>query len=313
MSHRILILFCGLTLIVSWLLQWGLVAVYGSPNNPAAVPFAVAIMYEPALMTLAFAIFSPAVRRRIAWRPRLRMLEVMPVAILVPTVIGFMMLAVVQGAGWGRSDMFDFASSAVLVKSGPWVLGMGSQDWLSFLANVLLTGCLYAVISSLAAIGEELGWRGFLQGALLERLGPDRAITLLGVIWALWHLPALLAGFNYPANPVLGALVLFPLQLVAASYFLGWLTLRSGSFWAAAVAHGAVNSVMEAVASRMTLNVGHLHADVVRVPVLLLVGALFRELLKHEIQTRATQPANRRPAPSSADVTERAVRRDVAG
>lgn len=131
-------------------------------------------------------------------------------------------------------------------------------------------------------MGEELGWRGFLQGVLVEKVGTTRGIVLLGLIWSFWHLPALLAGYNYPAHPVLGALVLFPAQLIAASFFLAWLTIRSGSFWPAAIAHGAVNSIEEGVTHNISVAVPHLYEDVTRVVLPILFGLVFWWLLQRD-------------------------------
>jgi len=39
----------------------------------------------------------------------------------------------------------------------------------------------------LAALGEELGWSGYLIDPLQERWGALRAGVLVGVVWAVWH------------------------------------------------------------------------------------------------------------------------------
>ena len=39
---------------------------------------------------------------------------------------------------------------------------------------------------------EEIGWRGFALPILQRRLAPFWAGLVLGVIWAVWHLPAFL-------------------------------------------------------------------------------------------------------------------------
>jgi membrane protease YdiL (CAAX protease family) len=38
-----------------------------------------------------------------------------------------------------------------------------------------------------AALGEEIGWRGFLSPILYNRFGFTRGALLTGIIWAIWH------------------------------------------------------------------------------------------------------------------------------
>jgi len=40
------------------------------------------------------------------------------------------------------------------------------------------------------AVGEELGWRGFLLSRLGPRVGMLPAAWSMGLLWALWHVPA---------------------------------------------------------------------------------------------------------------------------
>jgi uncharacterized protein len=47
------------------------------------------------------------------------------------------------------------------------------------------------------AMGEELGWRGFLLSHLERRLSPRVAAVVMAITWALWHLPA----FFFPGLP----------------------------------------------------------------------------------------------------------------
>jgi membrane protease YdiL (CAAX protease family) len=47
------------------------------------------------------------------------------------------------------------------------------------------------------AMGEELGWRGFLLSHLERRLSPRVAALVMAITWALWHLPA----FFFPGMP----------------------------------------------------------------------------------------------------------------
>jgi membrane protease YdiL (CAAX protease family) len=86
-----------------------------------------------------------------------------------------------------------------------------------------------------AALGEELGWRGLLQQAFARRLGAPAGSAATGAIWALWHLPTALgdlAGFPH-----------FALRVTAAGVVLGWLVGRGGkAFVIGAVAHFMINA-----------------------------------------------------------------------
>ena len=89
--------------------------------------------------------------------------------------------------------------------------------------------------------GEEFGWRGYLQVRLLSHR-PLLAAVATGCIWALWHLPINLRGYNFPDQPVAGMLV-FTVSAIMLSIIFGWLRLRTGSVWPASLAHAATNSI----------------------------------------------------------------------
>ena len=97
--------------------------------------------------------------------------------------------------------------------------------------------------------GEEVGWRGFALPRLLARFGPWGASTLLGLVWALWHLPL----FYIPGMPQFGTPFLpFIGYTIALSVILTFLAQRTrGSVVIATLFHGAVNTfgVVNAAAS----------------------------------------------------------------
>jgi len=90
------------------------------------------------------------------------------------------------------------------------------------------------------ALGEELGWRGFLLPQLMP-LGQWKAMMLSGVIWGVWHAPAIVMGLNYPGYPILGIGMMIVLCVLLGMIF-AWLYLNTKSIWAPALAHGAVNA-----------------------------------------------------------------------
>jgi len=113
------------------------------------------------------------------------------------------------------------------------------------------------VISSTArALGEEIGWRGFLLPRLVAQAGFTRGCLISGVIWAVWHYPVLLfADYNAGTRPGF-ALACFTLMVIADSYILGWLRLKSGSLWPAAILHASHNLFIQAIFDGMTAPVG---------------------------------------------------------
>lgn len=280
MSRMAIAIYCLLTLAVSWSIQLAAVGTVGDVNDPAVGPWLVATMWSPTLVALLFLLLHRPSRQGLAWRPTWRSIPVSVVAVAVPTLIAFGVVAVFLATGWGAPGWFAFATDSVTVSGGPWMLGLGEQGWAMFAANVAVTGAAFAVLNCVASVGEEFAWRGFLQHHMIDRFGLTGGIALLGLFWSFWHLPALLAGYNFPEYPVLGGFVLFPITLVAVSFFMAWLTIRSGSFWPAAIAHGAGNSIEEGVISNIALTVPRIYEDLTSMALTVAVGLLFFVLLR---------------------------------
>ena len=108
------------------------------------------------------------------------------------------------------------------------------------LAQSVVGILLAPFINALFAVGEELGWRGFLLPKLLP-LGQWKAILISGVIWGVWHAPVIVQGHNYPGYPILGIFMMIVLTILLGT-ILSWLYLETLSPWASALAHGAFNA-----------------------------------------------------------------------
>jgi len=93
------------------------------------------------------------------------------------------------------------------------------------LVNTVIAGC---TINTAAAIGEEMGWRGYMLTTLSPKLGLYGAAVAIGIVWSLWHAPLiLLAGFNYPHHPNLEGLAAFTGFCVALSVACSVLRAKS--------------------------------------------------------------------------------------
>ncbi|MEV5510151.1 CPBP family intramembrane glutamic endopeptidase [Streptomyces orinoci] len=107
-----------------------------------------------------------------------------------------------------------------------------------------------AVLSMLVSLplffGEELGWQGYLFPRLLREGGRAalvRAYLFTGAAFALWHLPTLLMGGQYPGRPWYVAVPAMVLSCTLVLPVFTWLRLRSGSVVPAVIGHAFVSSV----------------------------------------------------------------------
>jgi membrane protease YdiL (CAAX protease family) len=113
---------------------------------------------------------------------------------------------------------------------------------LLLLAQFPLAYVAALTINALFALGEELGWRGYMYRRLGSR--PDLRSTLaIGVVWGLWHATAIgLLDHNYPALRWAG-IPLFAIFCTLLAALMLPLVERSGSVLPAVSLHGAVNAL----------------------------------------------------------------------
>jgi len=109
-------------------------------------------------------------------------------------------------------------------------------------------------INALFALGEEVGWRGYLYNLLGGNPSLKNTI-IIGVLWGLWHASAIiLLGHNYQVNRYLGVL-LFTLLTTAFTYPHLLVTRVGKSVLPVASLHGAINALwnLTMVASSLPL------------------------------------------------------------
>ena len=107
----------------------------------------------------------------------------------------------------------------------------------------LLQGLVAGItINAVAAFGEELGWRGFLQKEL-GYLGFWKSSFFIGLIWGVWHFPIILQGHNYPEHPLAGVFMMIIFTLLVSPIF-SYVRLKAKSVIAAAIIHGSINATV---------------------------------------------------------------------
>jgi membrane protease YdiL (CAAX protease family) len=105
------------------------------------------------------------------------------------------------------------------------------------------------ILALIAGLGEEPGWRGFALPRLQDRLVPVMATFVLGLTWALWHLPLVFVdprfshGFASAAPQFLVALLTM-LTIALYAFFYTWLFNRTRSVLLCMILHGAFNAAI---------------------------------------------------------------------
>ncbi len=99
---------------------------------------------------------------------------------------------------------------------------------------------LAIVVSTPVQAGEEIGWRGYALPRMAAQFGLARASILLGLIWAIWHLPL----FFIPGTDTYGqSFVVYALQVTPLSVAFAWLYWRTnGSLLLTMLMHAAANN-----------------------------------------------------------------------
>ena len=150
--------------------------------------------------------------------------------------------------------------------AGMSVAGRQLPDWDDFAAfnGLPSSGVLstFLLVFDLNGVGEEAGWRGFLQDRLQRRFDPLPATLIVAGVWAIWHAPfffilSTYAGFNAMT------LVMFPLGLASGAIVLTWLYNHTGrsilaaalwhTFYNMAVATGGATDMIQAAVTAVVM------------------------------------------------------------
>lgn len=224
------------TFVLTHLLTGAYLVAGGSWSSPSSFVVANALMLCPG----AVAVGACVLRRRpvaATLGVRLRPNPWFVTAWLMPPLIAFGALGVALLLPDAR---FAPALEGLPPEMEPLraqIAAMPGPTWFAALGLGLVLGPTLNVVG---ALGEELGWRGYLFEEL-RPLGFVRGALVTGALWTLWHVPLLFEGYGDRAHPIANAFGLLAFAALLAPV-LHHLRERSGSVIACAVFHGTMSS-----------------------------------------------------------------------
>ncbi len=128
------------------------------------------------------------------------------------------------------------------------------QDIELTIGSMLLMGFIVYAISSVAfpiwyiALGEDIGWQGYMLPLLCRKMPAGRAVIINGVLWGLAHAPLIYYGTNYGTDyfgaPYTGILLMVIVTIVLGTW-MSYITLKTENCMYAAIMHGSADVIGE--------------------------------------------------------------------
>ena len=123
-----------------------------------------------------------------------------------------------------------------------WILPefFGEDRLPSYLPGVYIFPLYLLIMIFFGGGQEEIGWRGYISPYLEKRFGLILGALILGIIWAIWHIPLwFLPGASQSYMNFFG----FTLLTIGYSYFFSWIIEASGHRpMSGLIAHGTANA-----------------------------------------------------------------------
>jgi membrane protease YdiL (CAAX protease family) len=113
----------------------------------------------------------------------------------------------------------------------------------TMIALVPVNAFLGGIVFGVGPLGEEMGWRGFLQSRLQDRLRSVPRAIIVGLVWACWHFPAFRFADFRNGLSWSQFVVLYPISTILIACIMGHLWRWSnGSLFIAMFFHAVLNT-----------------------------------------------------------------------
>ncbi|MDN3687256.1 CPBP family intramembrane glutamic endopeptidase [Cyclobacterium jeungdonense] len=233
----------GFVLITTFLT---LILFFSKIQFPSVSLFSILLMWTPALAAFIMSVLGNRPLKEIGWKVEFKWIGI---AWCLPVIYALFAYGLLWAVGSISFPNPTFLERAQLTMG----IEMQSTWKLIVLAFFFIT-IVNLVPASVFALGEEIGWRGFMVPEMLKWMGFFKTAFFSGLLWSFWHLPGILSGeYGESSTSLAFRLVCFFLLVLSGSLMLTWLRVGSSSIWPAAIFHATHNGVIQTFFERLHL------------------------------------------------------------
>ncbi|KLD63430.1 CPBP family intramembrane glutamic endopeptidase [Dyella japonica] len=210
--------------------------------------YATGIMWASGLAAMATLKLHGCSLSGLGWKwPAIRYVWL---SLLIPLAYAAIAYVLVWTCGLGHFPNREFMQKLV------GTMGLHASPVASTLLYVALEASFGLVGSMGRALGEEIGWRGFLAPELFKSMNFTGATLFSAAVWALCHYPVLIWGDYNSGTPSWYGLTCFTVLILGCSVIANWMRLKSGSLWTGAILHASHNLFIQAIFTPLTADTG---------------------------------------------------------
>ena len=178
----------------------------------------------------------------------------------------------IKGFGWKLGKLKYLVLSflipimgCIIVYPIVWVTGIGgvsveklTQTYNNPISRIIIFILpILILINFIAALGEEIGWRGFLVSELVKKYSYVKTSLIISLIWFIWHCPIIIfSSYGVEGASLLYNLIMASIVMTTFTFITVWIRLKSESLWTATIFHGIHNLFIQQIFDVITLDYG---------------------------------------------------------
>lgn len=247
--------FLAMTFVLMWPRSiWGALYSQGLvPDEPSSFLTVLYFIGSPMIAALIVTAITRGaagnkewVGRMLRWRFDWKWYAIALLVYPVVTVIAYTISDLIRGIEeWSIFEMWRAGFANIQTNAAR--IGLDPQNTGEILVVLILTGILVALF-------EEGGWRAFAIPRMQERMSPLASGVVMGLIWALWHIPAF---FTVGSDQYGMPFAWFFITILCVSILMVWMMNHAnGSALATILLHSSIILTGHVFPTQLTYQTG---------------------------------------------------------